>query len=339
MLGRKIPTLSIVVPAYNEEEVLAEAARELELQLLRMIEIGIIDSKSHIIFIDDGSRDRTWEIIVDLHEASPLRMRGLKLSRNVGHQRAVLAGLLSAPGEVVVSIDADLQDDVRAMEEMVRAYADGADIVLGVRKERSTDSAFKRITAQLYYKLLLSMNVNIVADHADYRLLSRRAIEALREHQETNLFLRGLVMHLGFQRATVFYTRASRIAGNSKYTLRKMISLALDGVTSFSTMPLRYITMLGFAVSAISFLLSGWAVIMKVYFRNTIPGWASTVIPIYLICGVQMICLGIMGEYIGKIYMETKRRSRYIIEASLPESKPLESGSKLGSKTWCYDAE
>jgi glycosyltransferase involved in cell wall biosynthesis len=328
---KKTPVLSIVVPAYNEEEVLAEAARQLEGQLLRMIDMGIVAKDSHIIFVDDGSRDRTWKIVEDLHEISSLRMRGLKLSRNAGHQHAVLAGLLSASGDLVISIDADLQDDIHAMERMVESYADGADIVLGVRRERSTDSPFKRITAQLYYKLLLCMNVNVVPDHADYRLLSRRAIEALRGYEETNLFLRGIVMQLGFRVATVSYSRTSRIAGSSKYTLRRMIGLALDGVTSFSVMPLRYITTLGFVISAISFLLASWAVILKVVFRNTVPGWASIVIPIYLICGVQMICLGIMGEYIGKIYMETKRRSRYIVEATLPKNKPADNGAISGT--------
>jgi len=225
------------------------------------------------------------------------------------------------PGDIVVSVDADLQDDLDVMKEMVQAHAAGSDIVLGVRKSRSIDTPFKRITAQGYYRFLRWMNVNVVYNHADYRLLSRRAIEALRGYEETNLFLRGLVMHLGFKTAIVTYARSARVAGESKYPLRKMIALALEGVTAFSTMPLRYITLLGFLVSFFSFLLGLWAFVGAVFFKNVVPGWASTVIPIYLLCGVQMICLGVMGEYIGKIYLETKRRPRFIIETALLEKR------------------
>jgi glycosyltransferase involved in cell wall biosynthesis len=270
--------------------------------------------------VDDGSSDGTWAIIQDLHQRSP-RVRGVKLSRNRGHQHALLAGILTVVGDIVVSVDADLQDDLDVMKKMVLAHGAGADIVLGVRESRSIDTPFKRITAQGYYRFLRWMNVDVVYNHADYRLLSRRAIEALRGYQETNLFLRGLVMHLGFKTTIVTYTRAARVAGESKYPLRKMIALALEGVTAFSTMPLRYITLLGFLVSLFSFLLGLWALINAVFFKNVIPGWASTVIPIYLLCGVQMICLGVMGEYIGKIYLETKRRPRFIIETALLEKR------------------
>ena len=283
-----------------------------------MIETRIVGPDSHVTFVDDGSRDGTWTIIQDLHRRSP-RNRGVKLSRNRGHQHALLAGILTARGDIVVSVDADLQDDLNVMKEMVSAHASGADIVLGVRESRSVDTPFKRITAQGYYRFLRWMNVNVVYNHADYRLLSRRAIEALRGYEETNLFLRGLVMHLGFKTAIVTYARSARVAGESKYPLRKMIALALEGVTAFSTMPLRYITLLGFLISLFSFLLGLWALTGTLYFHNTVPGWASTVIPIYLICGVQMICLGVMGEYIGKIYLETKRRPRFIIETALLE--------------------
>jgi glycosyltransferase involved in cell wall biosynthesis len=316
---RPSPTLSIVVPSYNEEEVLPEASRRLEALLQEMIETGMVGPDSHVVFVDDGSTDGTWAIIQNLHERST-RIRGVKLSRNRGHQHALLAGLFTASGDIVVSIDADLQDDLDVMKEMVLAHATGADIVLGVRKSRSIDTPFKRITAQAYYRFLRWMNVDVVYNHADYRLLSQRAIEALRGYQETNLFLRGLVMHLGFKTAIVNYTRAGRLAGESKYSLGKMVALAVEGVTAFSTMPLRYITLLGFLVSLLSFLLGLWAFVAAVFLNNTIPGWASTVIPIYLICGVQMICLGIMGEYIGKTYLETKRRPRFIIETALPEN-------------------
>jgi len=318
--GRFSPTLNIVVPCYNEEAVLPEAARRLEALLQEMIETRLVGQDSRVTFVDDGSSDGTWAIIQDLHQRSP-RVRGVKLSRNRGHQHALLAGILTVVGDIVVSVDADLQDDLDVMKKMVLAHGAGADIVLGVRESRSIDTPFKRITAQGYYRFLRWMNVDVVYNHADYRLLSRRAIEALRGYQETNLFLRGLVMHLGFKTAIVTYARAARVAGESKYPLRKMIALALEGVTAFSTMPLRYITLLGFLVSLFSFLLGLWALINAIFFKNVIPGWASTVIPIYLLCGVQMICLGVMGEYIGKIYLETKRRPRFIIETALLEKR------------------
>ena len=320
-------TLSIVLPCFNEEEVLPATAQRLEALLEEMIDAGIVGPDSHALFVDDGSRDRTWAIIEDLHLRAP-HMRGLKLSRNRGHQHALLAGLLTAAGDIIVSIDADLQDDLGVMKEMIAAHVAGADIVLGVRKSRACDRPFKRITAQAYYRFLRFMKVEAVYNHADYRLMSRRAIEALRSFEETNLFLRGLVMQLGFRTAIVHYDRAERRAGESKYPLGRMIALALEGVTAFSTMPLRYITILGFMISVVSFLLGLWAFSAAVFFHNTVPGWASTVIPIYLICGVQMICLGIMGEYIGKIYLETKRRPRFIIETALPESAEAEAKSR-----------
>jgi glycosyltransferase involved in cell wall biosynthesis len=280
-----------------------------------MVGKGRVASDSHAIFVDDGSRDRTWNLIEELHRRSP-RVRGLKLSRNRGHQNALLAGLLSAPGDIVVSVDADLQDDLAVMGDMVEAYIGGADVVLGVRRDRTSDTAFKRISAQAYYRFLRWMGVEIVYNHADYRLLSRRAVEALREHGEANLFLRALVVQLGFKTAVVAYDRALRAAGQSKYPLRRMISLGVGGITAFSTMPLRYITVLGFLVSLFSFLLGGWA-LLAAFSGRAVPGWTSTVVPIYLICGVQLTCLGIIGEYIGRIYHETKRRPRYIVETAL----------------------
>jgi polyisoprenyl-phosphate glycosyltransferase len=318
------PTLSVVIPSYNEQEVLPETAERITAQLQRMINARTIGEHSHVLFVDDGSNDRTWPTIEELHRTSRYIL-GLKLSHNRGHQNALLAGLLSATGDIVVSIDADLQDDPELMTEMVQANAAGADVVLAVRRTRTADHAFKRVTAQLYYRCLRWMNIEITYNHGDYRLLSRRAIEALRQYSESNLFLRALVMEIGFKAAVVSYDRAPRFAGSSKYTLRKMIALALNGVTSFSTMPLRLITLIGFVVSFFSFVMGAWA-LLAAFFSVVVPGWASTVIPIYLICGVQLICLGIMGEYIGKIYHETKRRPRYTVETSLLENDQKERG-------------
>jgi glycosyltransferase involved in cell wall biosynthesis len=310
------PTLSIVIPCYNEEEVLPETADRIGELINRLIKTQMISPESHAIFIDDGSSDRTWSIIEELHRRGS-QMRGIKLSHNRGHQGALLAGLLSARGDIVVSLDADLQDDPEAITEMVKANAAGADVVLGVRKSRITDHAIKRVTAEFYYRCLQWMGIEIIYNHGDYRLLSRRVIEVLRQYKETNLFLRALVMQIGFKTAIVSYDRATRFAGHSKYPLRKMIALALGGITAFSTMPLRFITIVGFAVSFLSFLLGAWALLAAFFSLSVVPGWASTVIPIYLICGVQLICLGIMGEYIGKIYHETKRRPRFTIETAL----------------------
>jgi glycosyltransferase involved in cell wall biosynthesis len=324
------PTLSVVIPCYNEEEVLPETAQRIAAQLQHMINARMIGEDSHALFVDDGSSDRTWATIEGLHRKS-YPMRGLKLSHNRGHQSALLAGLLSATGDIVVSIDADLQDDPELMTEMVQANAAGADVVLAVRRTRTTDNAFKRITAELFYRCLRWMNIEITYNHGDYRLLSRRAIEALRQYGEANLFLRALVMEIGFKAVVVSYDRAPRFAGNSKYPLRKMVALALDGVTAFSTMPLRFITLVGFFVSFLSFLMGAWA-LLAAFFSFVVPGWASTVIPIYLICGVQLICLGIMGEYIGKIYHETKRRPRFTIEAALPEDHDNNRASALSHR-------
>jgi glycosyltransferase involved in cell wall biosynthesis len=317
ILEMRAPTLTIVVPCFNEAEALPLTAMRLLNQLRQMIAAGMIGGESHVLFVDDGSLDATWTLISQLNQEQP-RFRGLKLSRNRGHQNALLAGLLHAEGDVVISIDADLQDDLEVMRQMTQKYAEGADIVLGVRIDRACDTPFKRIAAQAYYRFLALMKVEAEFNHADYRLMSRRAIEALRGFEETNLFLRGLVMQLGFRREMVRYARAQRVAGQSKYPLGRMLGLALEGVTAFSVMPLRYITILGFMISVASFLLGVWAFAGVLVFHNTVPGWASTVIPIYLICGVQMICLGVMVEYVGKIYLETKRRPRYLVEASLP---------------------
>jgi glycosyltransferase involved in cell wall biosynthesis len=326
---RAAPVLGIVVPCYNEEEVLPELVRRLTETLDRLITEGCVQADSHVTFVDDGSRDRTWAVITELHEQSS-RWRGVKLSRNRGHQNALMAGLATAEGDVLISVDADLQDDPNAIARMVGAYREGAEIVFGVRSARRTDTAFKRHTAQAYYRLLSTLGVEIVHDHADYRLLSRRALNALHRYRESNLFLRALIPQLGFKTAIVTYERSARFAGESKYPLRKMLSLAFEGVTSFSTRPLRLIMLLGCVVSVISFLLGCWAVLMALVFQVTVPGWASTVVPIYLICGLQTFCLGIVGEYIGKIYLETKQRPRFVIEEMLPsdgEPGPLSTSS------------
>jgi polyisoprenyl-phosphate glycosyltransferase len=312
----RLPILSVVVPCFNEEEVLAESAKRLDELFDRLIGAEQIHPDSRIFFVDDGSRDQTWSLIKELNDVKK-RFGGIKLSRNRGHQRALLAGLLSVPGDLILSIDADLQDDLNAIDGMLKAHAEGADIVFGVRNDRSADTYFKRVTAQAYYGLIKKLGIEIVYNHADFRLMSRRVLEALRQYDESNLFLRALIVQLGFRSAIVEYERLERFGGTSKYTLRKMLSLAIQGITSFSTLPLRAITVLGFAVSSTSFLLGAWAFSSALVSGETVPGWASTVIPIYVICGVQMLCLGIIGEYVGRIYIETKRRPRFHIEEAL----------------------
>jgi glycosyltransferase involved in cell wall biosynthesis len=309
------PKLSVVVPCYNEAAVISETAKQLGAVLDGHIANRRLHQESRVYFIDDGSTDHTWALIDELARSSSL-FEGIKLSRNRGHQNALMAGLLLVPGDLVLSVDADLQDDLNAIEAMLKAHSDGADIVFGVRRDRQSDTFFKRATAQGYYRLLKLMRIEIIYNHADYRLMSRRAIDALRQYEESNLFLRAIIPQLGFPTASVNYQRRERFAGTSKYPLRKMLSFAFQGISSFSTQPLRAITFLGFVVSAVSFLLTLWAFLVAIGFGRTVPGWASTVVPIYMICGVQMLCLGIIGEYIGKIYIETKRRPRYIIEES-----------------------
>lgn len=305
--------ISIVVPCYNEEAVLPETTRQLADLLQKLIVEGNITPSSRVYYVDDGSRDRTWELIESLAETHEF-VHGIKLSRNRGHQNALLAGLLTAEGEVIISVDADLQDDLTAIKKMVEFYAAGYDIVYGVRDSRKTDTFFKSFTAKAYYHLLNSMGVEIVYNHADYRLMSRRVIEALKEFVEVNLFLRAIIPQLGFSYALVYYDRAERYAGESKYPLKKMLAFAWQGITSFSDLPLRLITGLGLVVSLLSFLITVWAIGIRLFTHDAIPGWASTVLPIYFLGGIQLLCLGIMGEYLAKIYSETKHRPRYIIE-------------------------
>jgi glycosyltransferase involved in cell wall biosynthesis len=327
------PVLSIVVPCFNEEDVLPETAGRLKRQLDGLVCEGAIAPSSHACFVDDGSKDRTWSLIEGLN-AQSARFRGLKLSRNRGHQAALMAGLLNVDGDLVISIDADLQDDPEAIVPMLRAAAGGADIVYGVRSARAGDTVLKRQTAHLYYRLLGFLGVEIVFNHADFRLLSRRVVEALREYEETNLFLRALIPRLGFVASYVEYERAQRFAGKSKYSLPRMVALAIEGVTSFSNRPLRLITMLGCATALLSLGLTVWALCVSLIFKATIPGWASIVIPVYLVCGVQLLCLGVIGEYVGKIYLETKRRPRFHVTEML-SSTP--GSVRLGCSGWGAD--
>lgn len=305
--------LSIVVPCYNEQEALPETMRQLLALRSRLVAAGKIADASRLVLVDDGSRDRTWPMIEE-YAASGLPVMGVKLSRNRGHQNALLAGLFSARGDAIVSIDADLQDDVNAIEAMVDHHRQGCDVVYGVRSSRAADTAFKRRTARGFYWLMERLGAQTVRDHADYRLLSRRAVEALREYGESNLYLRGIIPLLGFRSATVQYARQARIAGESKYPLRRMISLALNAVTSFSIVPLRLISAMGLLVFAASLIVLAWTLWVALFTDRAVPGWASITLPIYFLGGVQLLSLGVIGEYLGKLYVEAKRRPRYFIE-------------------------
>lgn len=305
--------LSIVLPCYNEEEVLVETNRRLAALLARFKADGLVAHDSTIHYVDDGSQDGTWPLIEGFAASNPV-IHGIKLAKNVGHQAALLAGVFAVDADAVITVDADLQDDIEVMEDMVKAFIDGAMIVYGVRQSRHTDTLFKRGTASLYYRLLKLSGVDIVYNHADYRLMGREAIEALRQFGEVNLFLRGVIPLLGFSCATVYYDRIGRFAGQSKYPLKKMMGLAIDGITSFSVTPLRLITLMGILVSLFSFLMIVWVLYGWYYLGSTVPGWASSIIPIYFLGGIQLLGIGVVGEYIAKIYMETKRRPRFFIE-------------------------
>lgn len=305
--------LSIVVPCYNEESVLSETCAQLERVLHDLIASGEIMPSSEIMLVDDGSTDTTWQLIEEHAQRSPF-IRGIGLSRNRGHQTALLAGLAAVSGDAIISIDADLQDDISVIADMVSVFNGGADIVYGVRNCRTSDTRSKRLTAEFYYRFLAAIGVEVVFNHADYRLLSRRARDALMQYEERNLFLRGIIPQLGFPSATVHYERAERFAGESKYPLRRMLSFAWQGVTSFSIMPLRLITAVGFFVSIASVIVALWALWMRLSSESSVPGWASTVIPLYFLGGIQMLFIGVLGEYLGKIYMEVKRRPRYFVD-------------------------
>ncbi len=309
------PKLTLVVPCCNEEKVLPETSKRL-VALLDQLTIAKLIVEPAIFFVDDGSVDNTWCVIERLAMESPM-IHGLKLSRNFGQQSAILAGLLTAPGDALISIDADLQDDVTAIQEMVLAYVRGAEIVYGVRRNRATDSFFKRTSAEAFYRLLQTMGVELIFNHADYRLHSRRVLEELRSYKESNLLLRGLIPQLGFTSSVIYYDRHQRYAGESQYPIAKMVSLALNGIMSFTEIPLRIITVLGMLVSLFSFGMAAWALVTKVFNPAAVPGWASVVIPLYMLGGIQLLCLGVVGQYLAKIYSEAKARPRFIIEKSL----------------------
>jgi glycosyltransferase involved in cell wall biosynthesis len=314
MNKKTLPILGIVVPCFNEEEVLLETNSRLVSLMGQMCEEGLISYESSIFYVDDGSRDKTWDLIEDF-STKCVEVCGIKLARNWGHQNALLCGLMTAPGDILISVDADLQDDLVAIPKMINHYHEGCEIVYGVRRRRDTDTFFKRVSAEGYYKLMAAMKVDIVFNHADYRLLSRRALDSLSEYDEVNLFLRGIVRLLGYKSEIVEYDRTERFAGESKYPLRKMISFAWQGVTSFSTTPLRLITAVGVVVSFLSVTMGLWGLFMALLTEKALPGWTSTVVPIYFLGGVQLLSLGVIGEYIAKIYLESKRRPRFHVDA------------------------
>ena len=307
------PVLYIVIPCYNEQEVLPVTAPLFLEKLNSLSATGKISPESRILFVNDGSRDETWNIICSLSKQDGHYL-GISQSRNRGHQNAVLAGLLEARDrcDITISIDCDGQDDINAMDEMVERYLEGYDVVYGVRSSRETDSFFKRFTAQSFYELLSAMGAEVVYNHADYRLMSARVLKEFANFKEVNLYLRGLVPLVGFQSTTVNYSRAERVAGESHYPLKKMLGLAVDGITSLSVKPLRLITSFGVIVAFISFIACLWALITALCGKS-VPGWASMTCIVCFVSGVQLISLGIIGEYIGKIYLETKERPRYII--------------------------
>lgn len=310
---RMPPRLAIVVPCYNEEDVLPLTAPLFLDALAKMIEQGLVNGNSAVVFVDDGSTDSTWQVISRL-ATDNMHYQGLRQSRNRGHQSTVLAGLMECKDsfDITISIDADGQDDVNAMIEMVNAYNDGYEVVYGVRNDRSSDSFFKRFTAESFYKLLSFMGVDVQFNHADYRLLSSRVLHEFASFEEVNLFLRGLIPLVGFKFTTVEYARAKRLAGESHYPVSKMLRLAIDGITSLSVKPIRIVSALGALFALTAFILMLWSIGTQLW-GNSVPGWASTVSIVAFMGGIQMLSLGIIGEYVGKIYLETKRRPRYII--------------------------
>ncbi len=311
--------LYLVIPCYNEEEVLPETANRLREKLDALESAGKISGESRIVFVNDGSRDRTWELIEELHRSDPI-FRGICLSRNRGHQNALLAGLMTVKEEcdAAISLDADLQDDVNAIDEMVERYHEGYDVVYGVRSSRKKDTFFKRTTAQGFYKLMRAMGVETVYNHADYRLMSRRALEGLAEFKEVNLFLRGIVPLVGFKSTTVSYERGERFAGESKYPLKKMLAFAFEGITSLSVKPIRMIATLGFLIFCVSIGMLLYSLIRRIG-GHTVDGWASLAVSIWALGGIQLLAIGVIGEYIGKIYLETKARPTFLIQEYLKD--------------------
>lgn len=318
----------MVVPCYNEEEVLPETARRLREKYTHLINCGMVDAESKIVFVNDGSKDGTWEFIEQIYKEDPI-FSGVNLSRNKGHQNAVLAGLMVAKDycDMAITMDADLQDDIDAIDAMVQKYHEGNDVVYGVRSSRETDTFFKRFTAEGFYKFMKMMGVDIVFNHADFRLMSSRVLDALSEYGEVNLFIRGIIPQIGFKSENVYYERHERFAGESKYPLKKMISFAVDGITSFSVKPLRIITNIGIILFVISILAFLWVFIGGLI-RQTETGWPSMMCSIWALGGLQIFFLGIIGEYIGKIYFEVKKRPRYIIGDILLEQQENMCGER-----------
>lgn len=313
--------LYMVVPCYNEEQVLPETAARLAEKYKTLISQKLISEKSRVVFVNDGSKDRTWELICRLHEENPKLFSGIDLARNSGHQNAVLAGLMTVKDlcDMAITMDADLQDDINAIDEMVREFYNGNQVVYGVRSQRKTDTFFKRFTAEGFYKFMKLMGADVVYNHADYRLMSRRVLQELANFPEVNLFLRGMVPLIGFKSSNVYYERHERFAGESKYPLKKMLSFAMNGITSFSVKPLKMITNFGFIMVVVSIIAFIWAFVSKLMGKTEI-GWSSTLCSIWLIGGIQILCLGIIGEYIGKIYAEVKQRPRYIVAQFLNDN-------------------
>lgn len=312
-------TLYMVIPCYNEQEVLHETARQLKEKMESLKSRNMISDKSRIVFVNDGSKDNTWSIIEELHQSDSI-FRGIKLSRNKGHQNALMAGLMTVKNEcdAAISLDADLQDDINAIDAMVEKFSEGCDIVYGVRSARKTDTFFKKFTAESFYKIMEKMGVEVTYNHADYRLMSKRALDALEQFKEVNLFLRGIVPMIGYKTDCVYYERKERFAGESKYPLKKMIAFAMEGITSLSVKPIGMITALGVGIFTIS-------IIMLIYFLvrhfmgQTVEGWTSLAVSVWAIGGLQLLAIGIIGEYIGKIYLETKARPKFIIEKYLKD--------------------
>ncbi len=314
---KKCDVLYMVIPCYNEEEVLPETTKRLEKKLGDLIKKKVISEKSKVMYVNDGSKDKTWELIKKINKDNSM-FTGICLSRNRGHQNALVAGLLTAKeyADVVISMDADLQDDINAIDEMLEKYYDGCDIVYGVRSARKTDTFFKRVTAEGFYKFMQMMGVDVVYNHADYRLTSKKVLNNFQDYKEVNLFLRGIFPLIGYKSDKVYYERAERFAGESKYPLKKMLNFAWDGITSFSVKPLRFICTLGFVILFISIIIMIYSLVRKLT-GNTIDGWTFLNISIWFIGGLQMISLGIIGEYVGKMYNETKARPRFIVAENL----------------------
>ncbi len=311
--------LYLAIPCYNEEEVLWDTAEKLLNKYYDMMSERKISQKSKIVFIDDGSKDSTWEIIEDLHKQNPI-FQGIKLTCNRGHQNALLAGLMTLKdrADAVISIDADLQDDINVFDDMLKEYENGCDVVYGVRSKREKDSFFKRFTAEEYYRILKRMGAKVIFNHADFRLMSKRALQAFSLYRETNIFLRGMVPLIGYKSAIVKYERAERLAGESKYPMKKMLSLAWEGVTSLSIKPIRMITWLGLFIFVVSLIMLVYSLV-SFFMGVAVSGWASTLASIWALGGLQLLAIGVIGEYLGKIYLETKRRPRFIIEQYLKD--------------------